>query len=91
MHKGRKKYTGQMVALKFISKKTKGQKEQTALRQEFDILSRLEHENIIRWLDNFETDRDFVVVTELAQGSASVPLYIDQQPAASSTCLQGSH
>lgn len=69
MYKGRKKYTGQMAALKFINKKGKGAKEVTTLRQEMTILSQLEHENIIRWLDHFETDTDFVVVTELAQGA----------------------
>jgi serine/threonine protein kinase len=64
-----KKYTGQMAALKFINKKGKGAKEVASLRQEMNILCTLEHENIIRWLEHFETDTDFVVVTELAQGA----------------------
>ena len=69
VYKGRKRYTGQMAALKFINKKGKGAKEVTSLRQEMNILCTLEHENIIRWLEHFETDTDFVVVTELAQGA----------------------
>jgi fused len=71
VYKGRKKYTGQMAALKFINKKGKGAKEVASLRQEMNILCTLEHENIIRWLEHFETDTDFVVVTELAQGAPS--------------------
>ena len=69
VYKGRKRYTGQMAALKFINKKGKGAKEVTSLRQEMNILCTLEHENIIRWLEHFETETDFVVVTELAQGA----------------------
>lgn len=63
-----------MAALKFINKKGKGAKEVTSLRQEMNILCTLEHENIIRWLEHFETDTDFVVVTELAQGALSTLL-----------------
>ena len=38
------------------------------LRQEIGILRKLNHENIILMFDAFETDRDFCVVTEYAQG-----------------------
>jgi serine/threonine protein kinase len=62
-----------MAALKFINKKGKGAKEVASLRQEMNILCTLEHENIIRWLEHFETDTDFVVVTELAQGALLTP------------------
>ncbi|KAG5188417.1 kinase-like domain-containing protein [Tribonema minus] len=68
VHKGRRKHTGQTVALKFISKHGKSQKDLKSLRQEIAILRTLNHENIILMFDAFETDRDFCVVTEFAQG-----------------------
>ena len=66
--KGRKRNTGQIVALKFILKHGKSAKDLQALRQEINILKSLEHENIIRMLDSFETKTDFCMVTEFAQG-----------------------
>jgi len=66
--KGRRKYTGQIVALKFISKRGKSDKDIQNLRLELGILQRLDHPNIIRLLDHFETNSDFVVVTEFAYG-----------------------
>jgi serine/threonine protein kinase len=68
VYKGRRKYTGQAVALKFISKHGKSEKDLNNLRQEIDILRTLNHENVIIMFDTFETDRDFCVVTEYAQG-----------------------
>ncbi|KAA6392787.1 MAG: putative Serine/threonine-protein kinase TIO, partial [Streblomastix strix] len=68
VYKGRKKTTGQVVAMKFISKINKTPKELRSLRQEIDILRCLNHENIIMLLDTFETDSDFVMVTELGEG-----------------------
>jgi fused-like protein len=38
------------------------------LRQEIEILKKLYHENIIQLLDSFETNTEFCLVTELAQG-----------------------
>ncbi len=61
-------YTGQFVALKFISKSGKSEADLAALRQEIAILRQLDHENIILLLDYFETSRDVVVVTEFAHG-----------------------
>jgi hypothetical protein len=66
--KGRKKYTGQAVALKFISTRGKSEKDLKNLRQEMAILKDLKHENIILLIDAFETASDFVVVTEFAHG-----------------------
>ena len=66
--KGRRKYTGQAVALKFISTRGKSEKDLKNLRQEMAILKPLRHENIILLLDAFETASDFVVVTEFAHG-----------------------
>ena len=38
------------------------------LRQEIAILSALDHENVVKMFDYFETEREFCVVTEFAQG-----------------------
>ena len=68
VYKGRRKCTGQTVAMKFISKQKKTEKDLRNLRQEISILRDLNHENIIRMFDYFETEREFCVVTEFAQG-----------------------
>ncbi len=57
--------------MKFIGKHGKSEKDINALRQEIEILRQLRHENIIQMLDTFETDADFVVVMEFAQGAAA--------------------
>lgn len=49
-------------------KRGKTEKEIANLRQEIDILKKLRHQNIILLLDWFETDSEFGVVTEYAQG-----------------------
>lgn len=66
--KGRLKYSGQTVALKCIAKHGKSEKDIKNLRQEIQILRQLEHDNIIRLIDAFESKNEFVVVTEFAQG-----------------------
>ncbi|XP_010671457.2 serine/threonine-protein kinase TIO isoform X1 [Beta vulgaris subsp. vulgaris] len=68
VYKGRRKYTGQTVAMKFIMKHGKSDKDLHNLRQEIEILRKLKHENIIEMLDSFETAQEFCVVTEFAQG-----------------------
>jgi len=68
VHRGRRKYTGQIVALKFISKVNKSEKELRNLKSEIEILRSLHHENIIELLDSYETDKEVVVVTEYADG-----------------------
>jgi fused len=62
--KGRRKNSGQILALKFISKRGKSDKDQANLRQEIEILRRLKHENIVLLLDSFETAHEFCIVTE---------------------------
>ena len=66
VYKGRRKGSGQVVALKFITKKGKTEKELNNLRQEIDILKGLYHENIILLLDSFETAFEFCMITEFA-------------------------
>ena len=68
VYKGRRKYCGQVVALKFIPKRGRSSKELKVLRQEIEILRTLQHENIVLMLDYFETDDQICVVTEFAQG-----------------------
>ena len=68
VYKARRKYTGHIVAMKFISKKGKSEKELRTLRAEIEIMTTLNHENIIMLLDAFETRTEFVVVMEYAQG-----------------------
>ncbi|KAI4324879.1 hypothetical protein MLD38_030324 [Melastoma candidum] len=68
VYKGRRKYTCQTVALKFILKQGKSDKDILNLRQEIEILRKLKHENIIQMLDAFESPQEFCVVTEFAQG-----------------------
>ena len=64
MWKGRRKLTGQIVAMKFIAKVGKSEKEIQLFRQEIAILKDLKHENIVLLLDCFETRKEIVVVTE---------------------------
>ncbi|XP_071946341.1 serine/threonine-protein kinase 36-like [Antedon mediterranea] len=68
VYKGRKKYTGQIVALKFIPKTGRSEKDLQNLRREIDIMQDLHHENIIEMLDSFETASDVVAVTDYAVG-----------------------
>ncbi|XP_034210110.1 serine/threonine-protein kinase TIO-like isoform X4 [Prunus dulcis] len=68
VYKGRRKYTGQTVAMKFIMKHGKTDKDIHNLGQEIEILRKLKHENIIEMLDSFESPQEFCVVTEFAQG-----------------------
>ncbi|GJX32167.1 serine/threonine-protein kinase TIO [Tanacetum coccineum] len=67
VYKGRRKFTGQTVAMKFILKHGKTEKDIQNLRQEIEILRKLKHENIIQMLDSFESPQEFCVVTEFAQ------------------------
>ena len=67
VYKARRKNTGFTVAMKFITKHGKSEKDLRNLRQEIRILRKLKHENIILMFDAFETEREFCVVTEYAQ------------------------
>ena len=82
VYKGRRKYTGQTVAMKFILKHNKSEKDIVSLRQEIEILRGLRHENIIQMLDSFETEEEFCVVTEFAQGMPGALPSSSQHPLA---------
>ncbi|XP_071988131.1 serine/threonine-protein kinase 36 [Engystomops pustulosus] len=68
VYKGRRKYTGEVVALKFIPKVGRSEKELKGLKREIQIMRDLRHPNIVRMLDSCETEREVVVVTEYAEG-----------------------
>ena len=55
------------MAIKYITKQGKSQREIENIRKEIDITRTLQHENIIHMLDAFETKRDFCLVMEYAQ------------------------
>ncbi|KFP90124.1 Serine/threonine-protein kinase 36, partial [Apaloderma vittatum] len=57
-----------VVALKFIHKVGRSEKELKNLRQEIEIMRGLHHPNIIQMLDSFETDKEVAVVTDYAEG-----------------------
>jgi len=77
VHRGRRRFTGQIVALKFVAKAGKTPAELAALRSEVAILRRLDHPNIVLLLDFFETPRDVVLVTEFAHGELLAVLAAD--------------
>ncbi|NWW99532.1 STK36 kinase, partial [Caloenas nicobarica] len=68
VYKGRRKHSAQVVALKFIPKVGRSQKELKNLQREIEIMRGLHHPNIIQMLDSFETDKEVVVVTDYAEG-----------------------
>jgi fused-like protein len=68
VYRGRRRFTGQFVALKVIPKSGKSLSDILVLRREVDILRLLDHENIVLLLDYFETSHDIVLVTEFAHG-----------------------
>ncbi|XP_072128102.1 serine/threonine-protein kinase 36 isoform X2 [Mobula birostris] len=68
VYKGRRKFSGQVVALKFIPKVGRSEKELRCLQREIDIMRGLRHPNVIQLLDSFHTDQEVVVVTEYAEG-----------------------
>jgi hypothetical protein len=69
--KARRAGSLQTVAVKLITKHGKNEKDLRNLRQEIEILRKLQHPNVIAMLDAFETKHDFCVVTEFAQGAAA--------------------
>ncbi|KAI3373134.1 hypothetical protein L3Q82_006459 [Scortum barcoo] len=68
VHKGRKRFTGQVVALKFMPKVGRSDKELRNLKREIEIMRGLQHPNIVQLFDSFETQTEVVVVTEYAEG-----------------------
>ncbi|XP_073335676.1 serine/threonine-protein kinase 36 [Pagrus major] len=68
VYKGRKRFTGQVVALKFMPKVGRSEKELRSLKREIEIMRGLQHPNIVQLYDSFETETEVAVVTEYAEG-----------------------
>ncbi|XP_076242205.1 STKc_STK36 domain-containing protein fused [Calliopsis andreniformis] len=66
VYKAKKRCDGEIVAYKVIQKRGRSLAELKSLRQEYEILCRLHHPNIIQMFDSFETENEIVVVTEYA-------------------------
>ncbi|KAG7158835.1 serine/threonine-protein kinase fused-like isoform X2 [Homarus americanus] len=59
---------GQTVALKFIPKRNKVERELKSLRRECEIQRGVAHPNIVRMIDSFETENEVVAVSEYVPG-----------------------
>ncbi|OHT02218.1 AGC family protein kinase [Tritrichomonas foetus] len=68
VYKGRRKYTGRLVAIKMINKLGQSKDDIVSFRREIDLLQKVSHPNVMKMLSVFETDTDFCVVSELARG-----------------------
>ena len=51
-------YIIQVVALKFIPKFGRSEKELKSLRREIEIMRNMHHTNIIEMIDSFETEKE---------------------------------
>ena len=51
-------YIVQVVALKFIPKFGRSEKELKSLRREIEIMRNMHHTNIIEMIDSFETEKE---------------------------------
>ncbi|KAM9780985.1 uncharacterized protein ACBT44_022369 isoform 2-T2 [Syngnathus typhle] len=86
VHKGMKKFTGQVVALKFIPKMGRSNKELQSLKKEITIMSNLQHPNIVKLFDSFETETEVIVVTEYAEGQLFQIIEVDGSLPESQVC-----
>ncbi|KAH0787351.1 AGC family protein kinase [Histomonas meleagridis] len=68
VYKARRKFTGNIVAIKMINKLGQSKEDLLSFRSEISILKKVNHPNVMRLLDIFETNTDFCIVSELARG-----------------------
>jgi len=68
VREGRNKSTGEKVAVKFIEKKFVDQEELKLLQREIDIMARVQHRNVLRLFEIFDTDQKLSLVMELVNG-----------------------
>ena len=66
--RGKNKQTGEIVALKLIPKVGHSDKDIQSLRSECKIQKELNHPNIVRMIDAFETDNEVISVAEFVPG-----------------------
>jgi calcium/calmodulin-dependent protein kinase I len=60
--------SGQKVAIKFIEKKFVDQEELKLLQREIDIMKKVQHRNVLRLFEIYETDQHLSLVMELVNG-----------------------
>jgi len=60
--------TGEKVAVKFIEKKFVDQEELKLLGREIDIMKKVQHRNVLRLIEIYETDNALSLVMELVNG-----------------------
>jgi len=60
--------TGEKVAIKFIEKKFVDQEELKLLGREIDIMKKVQHRNVLRLIEIYETDSALSLVMELVNG-----------------------
>jgi len=68
VREGKNKTTGEKVAVKFIEKKFVDQEELKLLQREIDIMARVQHTNVLRLFEIFDTDQKLSLVMELVNG-----------------------
>jgi len=68
VREGRNRSTGEKVAVKFIEKKFVDQEELKLLQREIDIMARVQHTNVLRLYEIFDTDSKLSLVMELVNG-----------------------
>lgn len=66
--KARRKQSTQIVAMKFISKQNKSVSDLDNLKKEIHIIKQVNHPNIIRMIETFETSTEICVVTDFGRG-----------------------
>ena len=66
----RRKDTGEEYALKIVDKSGMGKDELDGLKTEIEILKTLEHDNIIKVYEVFESSHKTFIVTELVKGKS---------------------
>jgi len=65
---GTDRSTGEKVAVKFIEKKFVDQEELKLLGREIDIMKKVQHRNVLRLIEIYETDNHLSLVMELVNG-----------------------
>jgi len=65
---GTDRATGEKVAVKFIEKKFVDQEELKLLGREIDIMKKVQHRNVLRLIEIYETDMHLSLVMELVNG-----------------------
>lgn len=65
---GKDKRNGEQVAIKFIEKKFVDQEELKLLEREIDIMKKVQHRNVLRLFEIYDTEQHLSLVMELVNG-----------------------